>query len=99
MGSATTRGELGHNIMDHNKPGGSSASVEGYLDVGYTGRRPNGFYIPRYRNVGKDKRNYLRGFGYQGRAARAGYGRFNDSASWVPSSRMPSSKQAPGTSA
>jgi len=66
--------------MDHNKPGGSSASVEGYLDVAYTGRRPNGFYIPRYRNVGKDKRDYLRGFGYQGRAARSGYGRFNDSA-------------------
>jgi choline dehydrogenase-like flavoprotein len=72
--------ELGCNIMDHNKPGGSSASVEGYLDVAYTGRRPNGFYIPRYRNVGKDKRDYLRGFGYQGRAARAGFGRFNDSA-------------------
>ena len=79
-GFGNDSGELGCNIMDHNKPGGSSASVEGYLDVAYTGRRPNGFYIPRYRNVGKDKRNYLRGFGYQGRAARAGYGRFNDSA-------------------
>jgi choline dehydrogenase-like flavoprotein len=78
-GFGNDSGELGHNIMDHNKPGGSSASVEGYLDVAYTGRRPNGFYIPRYRNVGKDKRNYLRGFGYQGRASRAGYGRFNDS--------------------
>jgi choline dehydrogenase-like flavoprotein len=79
-GLGNDSGELGCNIMDHNKPGGSSASVEGYLDVAYTGRRPNGFYIPRYRNVGKDKRDYLRGFGYQGRAARAGYGRFNDSA-------------------
>jgi choline dehydrogenase-like flavoprotein len=79
-GFGNDSGELGCNIMDHNKPGGSTASVEGYLDVAYTGRRPNGFYIPRYRNVGKDKRNYLRGFGYQGRAARAGYGRFNDSA-------------------
>jgi choline dehydrogenase-like flavoprotein len=79
-GFGNDSGELGHNIMDHNKPGGSNASVEGYLDVAYTGRRPNGFYIPRYRNVGKDKRNYLRGFGYQGRAARSGYGRFNDSA-------------------
>src|SRR6187549_127176 len=78
-GFGNDSGELGHNIMDHNKPGGSSASVDGYLDVAYTGRRPNGFYIPRYRNVGKDKRNYLRGFGYQGRAARAGYGRFNES--------------------
>jgi len=79
-GFGNDSGELGCNIMDHNKPGGSNASVEGYLDVAYTGRRPNGFYIPRYRNVGKDKRGYLRGFGYQGRAARAGYGRFNDSA-------------------
>ena len=79
-GFGNDSGELGCNIMDHNKPGGSNASVEGYLDVAYTGRRPNGFYIPRYRNVGKDKRNYLRGFGYQGRASRSGYGRFNDSA-------------------
>ncbi len=79
-GFGNDSGELGHNIMDHNKPGSSNAGVEGYLDVAYTGRRPNGFYIPRYRNVGKDKRDYLRGFGFQGRASRAGYARFNDSA-------------------
>jgi choline dehydrogenase-like flavoprotein len=79
-GLGNDSGELGHNIMDHNKPGNSSAQVEGFLDVGYTGRRPNGFYIPRYRNVGKDKRDYLRGFGYQGRANRANFARFNDSA-------------------
>jgi len=78
-GFGNDSGELGHNIMDHNKPGSSNASVEGYLDMAYTGRRPNGFYIPRYRNVGKDKRGYLRGFGYQGRASRAGFNRFNDS--------------------
>jgi len=77
-GFGNDSGELGHNIMDHNKPGNSNASVEGYLEVAYTGRRPNGFYIPRYRNVGKDKRGYLRGFGYQGRAARSNYNRFND---------------------
>jgi choline dehydrogenase-like flavoprotein len=79
-GFGNDSGELGHNIMDHNKPGNSSAQVEGFLDVAYTGRRPNGFYIPRYRNVGKDKRDYLRGFGYQGRANRANFARFNDSA-------------------
>jgi choline dehydrogenase-like flavoprotein len=77
-GLGNDSGELGHNIMDHNKPGNSNANVEGHLDVAYTGRRPNGFYIPRYRNVGKDKRDYLRGFGYQGRAARSNYNRFND---------------------
>ena len=79
-GFGNDSGELGHNIMDHNKPGNSSAPVEGHLDVAYTGRRPNGFYIPRYRNVGKDKRDYLRGFGYQGRAQRQNFGRFTNSA-------------------
>jgi choline dehydrogenase-like flavoprotein len=79
-GFGNDSGELGHNIMDHNKPGNSNARVEGHLDEAYTGRRPNGFYIPRYRNVGKDKRDYLRGFGYQGRASRENFGRFNDSA-------------------
>ncbi len=77
-GLGNDSGELGHNIMDHNKPGNTSASVEGHLDMAYTGRRPNGFYIPRYRNVGKDKRDYLRGFGYQGRASRSNYARLND---------------------
>jgi choline dehydrogenase-like flavoprotein len=77
-GFGNDSGELGHNIMDHNKPGGTNADVEGYLDVAYTGRRPNGFYIPRYRNVGADRRDYLRGFGYQGRATRSNYNRFND---------------------
>jgi choline dehydrogenase-like flavoprotein len=79
-GLGNDSGELGHNIMDHNKPGNSSAQVEGHLDEAYTGRRPNGFYIPRYQNIGKDKRDYLRGFGYQGRAQRQNYSRFNDSA-------------------
>jgi hypothetical protein len=56
--------------MDHNKPGNSSASVEGYLDVRVHGPASERLLHPRYRNVGKDKRDYLRGFGYQGRAAR-----------------------------
>jgi len=65
--------ELGCNIMDHNLSSGAGASVEGFDDRYYFGRRPNGFYIPRYRNIGKDKRDYLRGFGYQGGAGRAGW--------------------------
>jgi hypothetical protein len=39
------------------------------------GRRPTGFYIPRYRNLFGDKRDYLRGFGYQGSAGRDGWSR------------------------
>lgn len=73
-GFGNDSGELGHNIMDHHLSVGASADVEGFEDKYYSGRRANGFYIPRYRNVGKDKRDYLRGFGYQGGASRQGWG-------------------------
>ncbi|MEO8174192.1 MAG: GMC family oxidoreductase [Sediminibacterium sp.] len=73
-GLGSSSGELGHNIMDHHLGVGASGRVEGYEDKYYFGRRANGIYIPRYRNVGSDKRDYIRGFGYQGGAGRQGYG-------------------------
>ena len=72
-GFGNDSGELGCNIMDHHLEVGASALVPGFEDRYYSGRRPTGFYVPRYRNVGKDKRDYLRGFGYQGGASRADY--------------------------
>ncbi|MEO7990036.1 MAG: GMC family oxidoreductase [Chryseolinea sp.] len=72
-GFGNDSGELGHNIMDHHLSVGAGASVDGYEDQYYAGRRANGFYIPRYRNVGKQKSDYLRGFGYQGGASRQGW--------------------------
>jgi len=69
-GFGNDSGELGCNIMDHHLEVGASATVDGFEDRYYSGRRPNGLYIPRYRNIGKDKRDYLRGFGYQGGAGR-----------------------------
>lgn len=74
-GLGSSSGELGHNIMDHHLGVGAGGKVEGYLDKYYYGRRPNGFYIPRFRNLFGDKRNYLRGFGYQGGASRQGWRR------------------------
>lgn len=74
-GFGNDSGELGCNIMDHHLGVGASGMADGFEDKYYVGHRPNGFYIPRYRNVGKDKRNYLRGFGYQGGAGRQGWGR------------------------
>ncbi len=68
-------GELGHNLMDHHFRAGASGEWEGDLDRYYYGRRANGIYVPRYRNVGDDKRDYLRGFGYQGGASRSGWER------------------------
>lgn len=65
--------QLGRNIMDHQLEVGAYATVDGFDDQYYSGRRPNGIYVPRYRNIGKDKRDYIRGFGYQGGAARGGW--------------------------
>ncbi|WEK36819.1 MAG: GMC family oxidoreductase [Candidatus Pseudobacter hemicellulosilyticus] len=74
-GLGSSSGELGHNVMDHHFRVGASGRVEGFDDKYYFGRRPNGFYIPRYRNVASDKRDYVRGFGYQGSASRQGWNR------------------------
>ncbi|HSV12038.1 MAG TPA: GMC family oxidoreductase [Hanamia sp.] len=74
-GLGSSSGELGHNIMDHHLGVGASGDVEGYDDRYYFGRRPNGIYIPRFRNLFGDKRDYIRGFGYQGGASRQGWSR------------------------
>ncbi|MGK2862412.1 MAG: GMC oxidoreductase [Chitinophagaceae bacterium] len=74
-GLGSSSGELGHNVMDHHLGVGASGVVEGYEDKYIFGRRPNGIYIPRFRNIGADKRDYVRGFGYQGGASRQGWSR------------------------
>jgi len=74
-GLGSSSGELGHNLMDHHLGVGASGSVEGFDDKYYYGRRPNGIYIPRFANYFGDKRDYIRGFGYQGGASRQGWNR------------------------
>jgi choline dehydrogenase-like flavoprotein len=74
-GLGSTSGQLGHNLMDHHFRCGADGKLDGMTDKYYYGRRPTGFYIPRYRNLFGDKRGYLRGFGYQGSAGRDGWGR------------------------
>lgn len=74
-GLGSSSGELGHNVMDHHFRLGANGSVEGFDDKYYFGRRPNGIYIPRYQNLFGDKRDYVRGFGYQGGASRQGWSR------------------------
>ena len=72
-GLGSSSGELGHNLMDHHLGVHASGWVERFEDKYYFGRRANGIYIPRYRNLFGDKRDYLRGFGYQGRGSREGW--------------------------
>jgi len=74
-GMGNDSGELGHNIMDHQLGSGASGKYDGFKDQYYAGRRPNGFYIPRFRNLGNDNKkvDFLRGYGYQGGASRRGW--------------------------
>ncbi|MEO7215873.1 GMC family oxidoreductase [Mucilaginibacter sp.] len=74
-GLGSSSGELGHNIMDHHYMLGAQGTVEGYDDKYYFGRRANGFYIPRFANINGDKRDFLRGYGFQGSASRDGWSR------------------------
>ena len=74
-GLGSSSGQLGHNFMDHHYNVGASGTVEGFEDKYVYGRRANGFYIPRFVNLAGDKRDYLRGFGYQGGAGRSDWQR------------------------
>ncbi len=76
-GMGNDSGELGHNMMDHHFHVGAGGSMEEWQDQYYKGRRPNGIYVPRFRNVGgkSDQKDYLRGYGYQGGGSRSGWGR------------------------
>ena len=66
--------QLGRNIMDHQLGVGASGSFDGFEDKYYKGRKPNGVYIPRFRNLDNNtKKDYLRGFGYQGGATRGNW--------------------------
>jgi choline dehydrogenase-like flavoprotein len=74
-GMGNQSGELGHNIMDHHFQVGAEGRFEGFEDKYYTGRRPGGIYIPRFRNIGgkTDDNDFLRGYGYQGGANRGSW--------------------------
>ena len=74
-GLGSSSGELGHNLMDHHSGITTSGIMEGFDNKYFFGRRPNGIYIPRFRNIDGEKRNYLRGFGYQGNSSRENWGR------------------------
>jgi choline dehydrogenase-like flavoprotein len=71
-GLGNTSEQVGHNLMDHHSCAGAQGHHESYHDMYYKGRRPCGFYIPRYRNLPgqKDKLSFTRGYGIQGHGER-----------------------------
>src|SRR5262249_48793688 len=74
-GLANSSGELGKNLMDHIMAGGARGTIPGFTDRIQTGRRPNGIYVPRFRNVKTKEKNFVRGYGFQGGADREGWSR------------------------
>src|SRR3989441_9142439 len=72
---ATSSGELGRNLMDHCMGGGARGTIPGLEDRTVHGRRPNGIYVPRFRNVATAHPDFLRGYGFQGGADREGWTR------------------------
>jgi choline dehydrogenase-like flavoprotein len=74
-GLANSSGELGHNLMDHVKGGGATAIIPGNENRIVIGRRPNGIYIPRFRNVKTKQVDFLRGYGFEGGGHREGWER------------------------
>jgi len=74
-GLANSSGQLGHNLMDHIKAGGATGEIPGAENRGVIGRRPNGIYVPRFRNVKTKQADFLRGYGFEGGAHREGWQR------------------------
>ena len=69
-GLANSSGQVGRNLMDHLYGSRGRGILPGMLDKYHSGRRPNGFYIPRFRNNTEEGKDFIRGFGYQGRVLR-----------------------------
>jgi choline dehydrogenase-like flavoprotein len=78
MGLGNSSGELGHNLMDHIMDGGATGTLPWAKDRMEVGRRPDAIYVPRFRNVKTKHPGFLRGYGFEGRAERAGWERGAD---------------------
>lgn len=76
-GLGNSSDQLGRNLMDHHFRVGARGKYDGFEDQYYDGRRANGIYIPRYRNVTDSHPDYIRGFGIQGSGSREGWNRGN----------------------
>lgn len=77
-GLANSSGQLGRNVMDHTMGGGALGRFPNFGDHerhAPFGRRPNGIYMPRFRNISDQHPDFTRGYGYQGGGYREGWDR------------------------
>lgn len=76
-GIANSSGALGHYLMDHLYGAGASGRVEGFENEYYSGRRPTGPFMPRFRNVLDKHPAFIRGYSLSGSAAREHWDKFD----------------------
>jgi len=69
------RGRVVRYLMDHTMSVGAAGTFDGWAEQSYFGRRPNGAYIARFRNVTDQHPDFVRGYGYQGSAYRPDWNR------------------------
>ncbi len=70
-GLGNQSGALGHYMMDHAMGLAGMGVFLDDMDTYWHGNRPNGTYIPRFRNIkGKQEKHFVRGYGYQAHAMR-----------------------------
>lgn len=61
---------VGRHLMDHHKGLSITADIEGMEDKYTFGRRPGGVYIPRFKNIHTQEKDFIRGYYYQGNGYR-----------------------------
>jgi len=69
-GLANRSGALGRHLMDHTFGLAGLGFLPGHQETYFYGYRPNGIYVPRFRNVDRPHGGFLRGYNYQGSATR-----------------------------
>ena len=74
-GLANSSGTLGHYLMDHHAYVGATGQYIGLQKSFYFGQRPASVYIPRFRNLEKNDRDYLRGFSFENYTGRSDWTR------------------------
>lgn len=61
---------VGRHLMDHHKGMSVTGEIEGFEDQYYYGKKPGGIYIPRFKNIITQEKNFLRGYYFQGNGFR-----------------------------
>lgn len=82
-GLANSSGHVGHNFCEHLMGSSVTGLVKDRIGAPRTldDGRPGGFYVPRFRNVGERRPDFIRAYGFEG---GSGLGMYPDGANSTP---------------